>query len=164
MDLEELRRKHKDLNGGEHIKSKQSQKSLISKSKHSAQEIPKMKGTGHDGQKIHSTPTEQSSEHRRVIEKKHFPKLRTSLKKGKKENKPEDVKLLQSSLNAIYPYSGVEIDGVYSSQTEHTVILYQETHHIVPDGFVNEPLWEAILSQIQFFTFSYICYSNGRAY
>jgi len=58
----------------------------------------------------------------------------------------EDIKVIQSALDTIFPQVGLERDGHYSSQTAAVVKLFQETHSMTVDGCVTEPVFQHILS------------------
>lgn len=55
----------------------------------------------------------------------------------KKNSKGESVKILQNLL-------GIKEDGIFGNNTEKSVIEFQKSHNLTPDGIVGPKTWEAL--------------------
>lgn len=61
------------------------------------------------------------------------------LRKGSRGN---DVQTLQQELvRQGYP---IEVDGIFGTETESAVLMFQEDHELTPDGIVGPRTWEAL--------------------
>ncbi|MCP4602367.1 MAG: peptidoglycan-binding protein [Proteobacteria bacterium] len=64
---------------------------------------------------------------------------------SKQGSKGEQVKKIQSILKSLEIYDG-PIDGLFSSATKESVVTFQRSKNVKPDGIVGPITWELLLS------------------
>lgn len=69
------------------------------------------------------------------------PASRPTIRKG---SRGEDVRDLQTYLNADRRYGGLEVDGIFGRGTEAAVRAFQGDHGLTPDGIVGPKTWALI--------------------
>lgn len=70
-----------------------------------------------------------------------MPDIRPTLRKG---SRGEDVRELQMLLNTDRRYGGLEVDGVYGSDTLSSVRAFQGDNGLTPDGICGPETWAAL--------------------
>lgn len=66
------------------------------------------------------------------------PNVRPTLRKG---SNGEDVRTLQTALNAFRQYGGLDVDGMYGRSTEASVRAFQGDNGLTPDGVTGPLTW-----------------------